>query len=115
MKTTENSPVLTTSARDAEFPISPWPPDSPRGGEFYSSPVPVSGRGAYNGAAGMELFFNPWGPQTVVLTPNYNYSTSQALEGGPNALHYKFTYSSGGGGQTPTYDTGWFYVLTPPE
>ncbi|MCP1417384.1 hypothetical protein J3D47_001627 [Pseudomonas laurylsulfativorans] len=118
MATTADSTVATNHSSDPVIPREVYPPTSPRQGESYLSPVPVNGSGAFSGNAYVELHFKPHGPETVAPTPNYYYSNPQVLPTGPNALHYQFAWfreDNSGGGFTDWFDTGWFYVRTPPE
>lgn len=119
MATTADSTVAINHSSDPVTLQAEWLPDSPRQGRSYSSPVPVNGHAAFDAKfAFVELHFKPHGPETSEPTPNRRYSTSQVLSTGPNALHYRFLWAKddgSGGGDTPWYDTGWFYVRTPPE
>ena len=117
MATTADSTVATNHSSDPVIPREVYPPTSPRQGESYLSPVPVNGRSVYTGSnAFVALHFKPHGPETGVPTPNYGYLSSQVLPTGPNALHYMFGwFSDDNGDGTDWFDTGWFYVRTPPE
>ncbi|MGF6087705.1 hypothetical protein [Pseudomonas sp. 18173] len=119
MATISDSIAATTDVGDPITPKAEWLPDSPRGGSVYASPVKVEGSGAYSGPiAWVDLHFKTQGPEKSEMTPGYFYSILQDLPTGPHALHYRFSWlreDMTGGGETPWYDTGWFYVKTPPE
>ena len=113
-------PTQSTIRTDAPVnPMAQWLPESPRGGRSYSSPVPVYGESPYNATKSLvNLHFKTLGPDTGAATPNERYSTSQVLPTGPHALHYQFAWISEDGmdgDHTDWFDTGWFYVKTPPE
>ena len=107
-----------------EYEDEPSEPATPVGGAVYDSPVTFSGTNHYltinQWTAFIKGHFKPQGPSrddypTSPQTKDFSFLVD--VPPGPTyvSTHY---YASGIGAEyeeSKWHDTGWFYVLTPPE